>query len=154
MTILTTLCYLRKDNATLMLHRIKKDKDIHKGKWNGLGGKFLPGETPEACVKREVFEESGFTIQDPALHGVLTFPSFKNNEDWVAFVYTCDTFSGTQTECDEGVLEWIPDTKLTTLPLWQGDPLFIDWIYSGKPFFSGQFCYDGQVLTSHSVTFY
>jgi len=154
MTVLTTLCYLRKDSTTLMLHRIKRDKDIHKGKWNGLGGKFLPGETPEECVKREVLEESGYTIDSPHLHGVLTFPKFKNNEDWIAFVFTCSDFTGSQIECDEGILEWIPDSELTSLRLWEGDSLFLDWIYSDKPFFSGHFCYEGRLLISHSVTFY
>lgn len=154
MTVLTTLCYLRKNKKTLMLHRIKKDKDIHKGKWNGLGGKFLPGETPEACVKREVFEESGLCISKPKLHGILTFPKFKNNEDWIAFVFTCSEFTGEQTECDEGVLEWIPDSELNSLSLWEGDPIFLDWIYSGKPLFSAEFTYKDHALVSHSVTFY
>ena len=42
-----------------MVHRIKKANDIHEGKWNGLGGKFEAGETPEECVIREVLEEIG-----------------------------------------------------------------------------------------------
>jgi 8-oxo-dGTP diphosphatase len=37
---LSTLCYIRQNNKTLMMHRIKKENDMHKGKWNGLGGKF------------------------------------------------------------------------------------------------------------------
>ena len=44
---LATLCYVQHGQKTLMLHRIKKPQDIHQGKWNGLGGKLLPGETPE-----------------------------------------------------------------------------------------------------------
>ena len=49
---LATLCYVKKDGKTLMLHRVGKDKqksgkDIHEGKWNGLGGKLEPSESPE-----------------------------------------------------------------------------------------------------------
>jgi len=46
---LATLCYVqdKKTNSTLMLHRVKKENDYHRGKWNGLGGKFEPGESPE-----------------------------------------------------------------------------------------------------------
>ena len=62
-----TLCYVKNGNKTLMLHRIKKENDIHEGKWNGLGGKMEAGETPEECVIREVREESGLQIQNPAL---------------------------------------------------------------------------------------
>lgn len=154
MSVLSSLCYLRKDSQTLMLHRIKKDKDIHEGKWNGLGGKFEPSETPEECVKREVLEESGYTISSPTLHGVMTFPNFKDNQDWLVFVYSCESFTGTQHDCDEGVLEWIDDAQITTLKLWEGDPLFLEWIYSKKPFFSARFCYVDKKLDSHNVTFY
>ena len=61
----STLCYIKKDGKTLMLHRVKKDKDVHQGKYNGLGGKFIAGETPLECVQREVKEESGLDIQNP-----------------------------------------------------------------------------------------
>jgi len=37
-----------------MVYRNKKVNDIHEGKWNGLGGKFEEGETPEECVIREI----------------------------------------------------------------------------------------------------
>ena len=137
-----------------MLHRIKKEKDMHEGKWNGLGGKMLPGETPEECVIREVREESGLMIQSPKLRGILTFPKFDSRYDWYAFVFTADQFQGQlNTECDEGVLEWIEDSKLTQLRLWEGDPIFIDWIEKGL-FFSGKFCYETGKLKSHDVVFY
>ncbi len=63
--ILATLCYLKRDGCTLMVYRNKKANDIHAGKWNGLGGKFEPGETPEECVIREVY------AMDPGLAGGL-----------------------------------------------------------------------------------
>ena len=40
----TTLCYLEKDGAYLMLHRVKKKNDVNHDKWVGVGGKFEPGE--------------------------------------------------------------------------------------------------------------
>ncbi|HRI48088.1 MAG TPA: NUDIX domain-containing protein, partial [Ignavibacteriaceae bacterium] len=80
---LATLCYVKNlsDKSTLMLHRIKKENDMHEGKWNGLGGKFELGETPEECVIREVREESGLEIVEPKLHGFITFPAFAGFED-------------------------------------------------------------------------
>lgn len=47
----TSLCYLEKDGAYLMLHRIKKEHDMNKDKWIGVGGKFEPFESPEDCVR-------------------------------------------------------------------------------------------------------
>ena len=150
---LATLCYVKSEGRTLMLHRIKRPQDMHAGKWNGLGGKLMPGESPEECVVREVWEESGLTLYDPKLRGVLTFPSFSKGEDWYAFVYVARQFTGDLIESDEGVLEWIDDDKLVDLPLWEGDPIFLGWLEQGR-FFSGKFVYLEGKLTNHEVVFY
>jgi 8-oxo-dGTP diphosphatase len=149
---LATLCYLKRDGQTLMLHRIKKDRDIHAGKWNGLGGKFEEGETPEACVIREIAEESGYHIDNPQLRGVLTFPAFKDDEDWYVFVFTATVFDGEMIDSAEGELAWIDDDKLLDLNLWEGDPIFLRWLEEGR-FFSGMFRYVDKQLVEHSVVF-
>jgi len=136
-----------------MLHRIKRDRDIHEGKWNGLGGKMHAGETPEECVVREVHEESGLKIELPQMHGVMTFPDFKEKEDWLVFLFSAETFKGTLTECDEGVLEWIDDDKILDLNLWEGDKFFIEWMKQPK-FFSAKFIYEEKKLKHHEVQFH
>lgn len=148
-----TLCYVRRPGQTLMIHRIKKQDDMHAGKWNGLGGKLEPGETPEDCVIREVFEESGLTIRSPRLHGLLTFPAFANDEDWYAFVFTATLFTGETLDSSEGVLRWIDDADLLELPLWEGDRIFIPWLRHER-FFSARFVYTNGRLVSHDVVFH
>jgi len=150
--LLATLCYIKHDGCTLMVHRNKKANDIHEGKWNGLGGKFEAGETPEECIRREVEEESGLVIQNPRLHGLLMFPRFKGN-DWYVFVFTATEFSGELIESPEGRLEWIEDEKLTGLNLWESDHIFLPWLKEGK-FFSAKFEYDGDVMQGYDATFY
>lgn len=150
---LATLCYVKRENKTLMIHRIKKENDIHEGKWNGLGGKFLPGETPEECVIREVKEESALKIKDPDLKGFLTFPKFSNNVDWYVFVFEADKFTGKIIESDEGNLEWIEDSKLNELNLWEGDRHFFKWM-KGNRFFSAKFYYENGKLLDFSVIFH
>ena len=150
---LATLCYLKADGKTLMIHRIKKTNDMHQGKWNGLGGKLDPGETPEECAIREVREESGLIIADPQLKGVLTFPKFANNEDWYAFVFVARKFQGHLIDSNEGVLEWIEDGQLLDLELWEGDRIFIPWMEQ-PGFFSGKFVYQAGQLVEHSAVFY
>jgi 8-oxo-dGTP diphosphatase len=136
-----------------MLHRIKKPNDIHEGKWNGLGGKFEAGETPEECVRREVQEEAGYIIHDPHLHGLLMFPKFKG-DDWYVFVFTATEFSGALiAEGPEGNLEWIPDEKLLDLNLWESDHVFLPWL-EGDGFFSAKFEYEGDVMQRYEVTFH
>ena len=149
---LATLCYVRRNGKTLMIHRIKKDADIHKGKWNGLGGKFEIGETPEECARREIFEESGLKATSLRLKGFLTFPAFANDEYWYAFVYVVDQFEGELVESEEGVLEWIDDGELLELELWEGDRVFLPWL-DNAAFFSAKFVYvDGRCVEHHVET--
>lgn len=150
---LATLCYVKADGKTLMIHRIKKENDMHHGKWNGLGGKLDPGESPEECVIREVFEESGLKIVAPRLKGVLTFPKFAKNEDWYAFIFVAHEFYGQLIDSNEGVLRWIDDGRLLDLDLWEGDNIFIPWL-DQPGFFSGKFVYQAGKLIEHKVVFY
>ena len=151
--ILATLCYVKRGGRTLMLHRIKKKNDIHAGKWNGLGGKFEPGETPEECARREILEESGLVVEHLELKGLLTFPLFRPGEDWYAFVFVVTEFSGSLIDSAEGRLAWIPDDEVPKLPLWEGDRIFLPWLEEDR-FFSGRFEYIDKRLVSHSVDFY
>jgi 8-oxo-dGTP diphosphatase len=150
---LATLCYLRQDGKTLMVHRIKKANDMHLGKWNGLGGKFEPGETPEQCAIREIYEESGLVARQPLLKGFLTFPGFSNDEDWYAFVFVVRQFEGELIDSPEGRLEWIPDERLSELNLWEGDHIFLPWL-DQPGFFSARFVYKDNQLVEHEVLFY
>lgn len=150
---LGTLIYIRHNNQTLMLHRIKKQNDMHAGKWNGLGGKLEFGETPEACAIRETYEESGLHLLDPVLRGMITFPGFNGEDDWYTFLFTCDHFTGELIDSNEGVLEWIDNDKLLDLNLWEGDKIFLRWL-DQSAFFSGWMKYVDGKLIDHSVVFY
>jgi len=150
---LATLCYIRQSGRTLMIHRVKKENDIHEGKWNGLGGKLEPGESPEECVIREVLEESGLRATRLHLKGILTFPLFARNEDWYALCFVVDQFDGELISSPEGNLEWIPDELLLSLNLWEGDRFFLPLLYQ-PGFFSGKFVYQDGRLISHELVRY
>ena len=150
---LATLCYLRRDGKTLMMHRIKKKNDIHQNKWNGLGGKFAPGETPEECVIREIKEECGLSISNPKLQGLLTFPSFSAGEDWYVFVFVAREFEGILIDSLEGQLAWIKDEELVQLNLWEGDKYFLTLLERGN-FFSAMFFYENGTLLRHHLIVY
>lgn len=150
---LATLCYLKQDGRTLMIHRVKKTNDIHAGKWNGLGGKLEPGESPEQCVEREVLEEAGLRIHAPRYHGLLLFADFKG-DDWFVWVFSADRFEGQLLESSsEGHLEWIPDEQISSLNLWPSDHIFLPWL-KGDSIFSARFQYAGEEMLGHEVRFY
>ena len=148
--ILATLAYVRQGGHTLMLH---KARGYQQGKWNGLGGKFLPGESPEACLRREVLEESGLAVEVAQLKGVITFPDFDGIDDWYAFVYVVTGFSGEVRASSEGSLHWIPDAEVASLNLWPGDRVFLPWLEQ-EAFFSAVFRYERGVFKDYEVVFY
>src|SRR5574338_134811 len=151
---LATLCYVtdRKTDSTLMLHRVKKANDYHEGKWNGLGGKFEQGESPEECAIREIEEESGLKVKSVKMKGFITFPLFDGKEDWYMFLFAADDFEGNLIDSPEGNLKWIKNEKLTELNLWDGDKIFIPWLFHNK-FFSAKFNYENGKYISHEVSF-
>ena len=128
-----------------MLHRTKKEHDVNEGKWIGVGGKFNSGESPEECVKREVLEETGLTLNDQSLRGILTFSS-EGWEDELIFVFTAEKFSGELIDCDEGELKWVPIPEIGALNLWEGDKIFLKLLAEDAPLFSLKLSYRGDEL--------
>ena len=147
----TTLCYIEKNRCYLMLHRTKKQNDYNHDKWIGIGGKFENMEDPRDCAVREVFEETGLTL-DPAdliYHGIVTFVDVSSEPAYTEFMHIFRTqrFSGElKPACDEGELEWVPVEKLKELPHWQGDEIFLDFIAQGRPFFDLKLVYKNNKL--------
>ena len=144
----TTLCYIEKDNKYLMLHRVKKEKDINKDKWIGIGGKFEEGETAEQCVLREAFEETGLTLKKFSYRAEILFCPDTPIEETM-HLFTASEFEGElKRECDEGELCWIDKDKMYDLPHWEGDRIFLELIEDENyPFFKMTLCYDGSKLT-------
>ena len=151
---LATICYIDNGKEFLLLHRNKKENDVHLGKWIGVGGKLEPGETPQACATREVKEETGLQVTQATLRGIITFPNFTPNCDWYTYVFHITGFEGEVRDCDEGELEWVPYDQVLTKPTWEGDKHFQSWLLDNKPFFSAHFCYDGDTLLDYGVEFY
>ena len=143
----STLCYLERGDEYLMLHRVKKINDMNHDKWIGIGGKFEDKESPEDCLLREAWEETGLTLTDYRYRGIVTFVSDRWPTEYM-HLFTADGFTGEIRDCDEGVLEWIPHRKLREIPHWEGDDIFLDLIESDAPFFSLKLCYEGDTLVS------
>lgn len=141
----TTLCYIEQDNKYLMLHRTKKENDENKDKWIGIGGKFEDKESPEDCVLREVYEETGLTLLSYKYRGIVTFISDIWPTEYM-HLFTADKFDGDIITCDEGELAWIAKDDLFKLTLWEGDKIFLKLLDEDIPFFSLKLNYEGKTL--------
>lgn len=143
----TSLCYIEQDGRYLMLHRTKKKQDPNEGKWIGIGGKFEAGESPEECAMREVAEETGLTLTALRLRGIVTFVSDVCPTEYM-FLFTADRFEGQLRPCPEGDLAWVEKEKVFSLPLWEGDRIFLRLLAEGHAFFSLKLSYHGETLAS------
>lgn len=151
--MLSTVCYIEKEGKYLMLHRTKKQNDINKEKWLGIGGKFEDKESPEECTIREVKEETGLTLNSVKLRGILTFINTICETEYI-FVFTSNDFTGNLIECNEGDLQWVEKEKVTSLNLWEGDKIFIEKIQEEGPFFTIKYIYEGDTLLSYDLKEY
>ncbi len=142
---LTTLCYIEKDDAYLMLHRTKKKDDQSYDKWLGVGGKFEDGESPEECMLREVKEETNLTLTDYAFRGIVTFVSDCWETEYM-HLFTATGYEGEIGPCTEGTLEWVPKSEVCKLNLWEGDKLFFQRLNESREFFSLKVAYEGENL--------
>lgn len=144
----TTLCYIENDNDDyLMLYRNKKKSDVNAGKWIGVGGKFCEGESPDECLLREVYEETGLTLLSWKLRGIVTFVSDCYETEYM-FLYTASDWIGTLTTCDEGDLFWKKKSEIEDLPIWEGDKIFLTLLQEQNDFFSLKLSYESEKLVS------
>ena len=140
----TTLIYIEKDKKYLMLHRTKKENDINKDKWIGIGGHLENGESPEEGIQREVTEETGLRLLQYQYRGIITF--VYNQQTEYMHLFTSNSFEGTLTDCDEGELAWVDKQQLLQYPLWPGDRIFLKLITESCPFFSLKLVYQNDLL--------
>ena len=143
MASLTTLCYIEQDGKYLMLHRVRKEHDINKGKWIGVGGHFEKDESPDECLRREVLEETGCTLEHTELRGIVTFVSGDGVTEYM-FLYTASGLMDELIDCDEGELAWIDKKDIFSLELWEGDKIFLRLLEEHSDFFSLKLVYDGS----------
>ena len=151
--LLTTICYIEQDGKVLMLLRNKKEQDVNEGKWIGVGGKFLEGESPEECMLREVEEETGLVLDEFRARGILTFASEGWEQEYI-HVFTATKFHGALKECDEGELRWIEKERIPELNLWEGDRIFLRLLMEDQPYFSLKLSYKGDELTEKKLYLY
>lgn len=145
----TTLCYIEKNNCYLMLYRDKKENDQSEGKWLGVGGKLIDGESPDDCVMREVQEETGLNLVNYEYRGFVTFIS-DVCDDEIMFLYTANGFQGElNMDCDEGTLQWVPKDRILGLNLWEGDKIFLKELIKGKNNLNIKLVYEGDKLVEY-----
>ncbi len=150
---LTTLCYIEDEDRYLMLHRVKKQVDVNKDKWIGVGGGFEKDETPEECLLREVKEETGLTLTKYAYRGLVTFISNEWETEYM-HLFTATEYTGEVSMCDEGELVWVKKSDIERLNIWEGDKEFFKLLEETDRFFTLKLRYEGEQLVEKQAKIY
>ena len=119
----------------LMVHRIFRDDDEQLGKYNGLGGRLERDEDIAAGMIREIREEAGIEVAAMRLRGTVNWTNFgPKGQDWLGFIFVIDSFTGEPHPHNiEGTLQWVPIETLGSLPMWEGDRLFLPLVFDADP---------------------
>lgn len=129
-----------------MLYRSVDKSDGSLGKWLGVGGKHVKGESADACFMREAYEETGIRLTSDLIRrrGIVDFLS-ESYECERMFLYTANVESDYfAPDCNEGNLKWIPKSEILDLSLWEGDKFFLTKLINEEPFFVMSLSYGGR----------
>ncbi len=132
MVLKATLCHIIDGNKVLLKMAVR---GISKGKWNGPGGKFEKGETPEQCAIRETYEETGITMRSPFFHGKLYF--FMEGRRKLAiegYLFSTRRFYGRVRPSEEGEVKWFGVNSLPSSRMWDDDKYWFDLMLKRKKF--------------------
>jgi 8-oxo-dGTP pyrophosphatase MutT (NUDIX family) len=149
--IKATICEIIKDNKILLQY--KAAGRFGEGKWNGPGGKMEPDETPLEGVIREVCEETGLTVIDPELNGLIDFYfGMKPEPDWTTYIFRVTEFTGELKSNNEGILRWFEIDNIPYMEMWQDDKYWLPALISGNEV-KGTFWFneDGTKLLRHKL---
>lgn len=145
-----TLVYIKRENQILLLNRNKKENDINKGKWIGVGGKLEADESHLDCMLREVKEETHLTASTYKYLGEINF-YFDELEEKI-HLYVVTQFSGMlNPQCNEGDLAFVEVDKIKSLPMWESDHYFLPFVFQEKTFRKIAIRYQYDVLEEVKV---
>ncbi len=110
--ILSNMCMVYSGKKAVALNRVDKN-------WGGItfpGGHVEKGESFTEAVIREVYEETGLTIESPELCGIKDWP-LENGGRYIVFFYKTNKFKGELKSSEEGEVFWADINSLHTMPL-------------------------------------
>ena len=128
--VVSAVALIDKDSRVLLAQR-PQGKSM-AGLWEFPGGKVEPGETPEACLIRELHEELGIETWSSCL-APLTFASHSYPDFHLLMpLFACRKWDGTPTSRENQTLKWVRPNQMRDYPMPPADipliPILRDWL--------------------------
>ena len=121
MEAIATVGILLIDGRGWILLQLRDGHVIHPYHWATVGGAVEPGETLEAAIRREVFEETGYRLSGPLALGsrATIVPADGHPRDATLFFAPYD--SSQPIACHEGIhITFVDPSTLDSLPMYPG----------------------------------
>ncbi len=131
-----SLCILETDTEYLLIRRGKEkcEKEDCVNQYIPIGGKIEALETPEEAVVREIKEETGISIKNPRLMGVVTETSPLPKYNWVLYIFLAKIKKQTPNPCQEGYFEYVLKEHVTNLPTPEIDQKIYEYVKRNQKF--------------------
>jgi 8-oxo-dGTP diphosphatase len=144
-----TLIFLTCDKRVLLL-KGAAHKRLWANRYNGLGGHIERGEDVFTSALRELSEEAGITNVDLWLCGVITIDAGQDTGVGLYVLRGECTREFEKVTSPDGVLEWVRQSELASLPLVEDLQLLLPRVLAmqpGDPPFSARYSYreDGSL---------
>lgn len=86
MVVVVSSAIIQKQKVFLF---VKETKSSAAGKWGLPGGKVEENESISDCVRREVLEETGYTVSTDKLLGIVNKPKTHEGNTVIKFFFEC-----------------------------------------------------------------
>ena len=136
-----TLTFLFNAGDVLLIHR-SAGAALFPSTYNGVGGHIERGEDILSAARREVREETGLTVNDLSLHGLLHIDEGMDRPGVIVFVFAGHAPQRQVIDSSEGTLHWIPLERISQVDLLPDLPSLLAHVVMGlrsgsiSPFFA------------------
>jgi 8-oxo-dGTP diphosphatase len=134
------------DGSKVLLIKGAKTKRLWANLYNGIGGHVEKGENVLSSARRELREETGLSIDELSLTGVVMIDA-GSPTGIELFVFKANYNGGKIIPSSEGDLEWIEVKELGQIKTVEDLTIVLPMVYhhqAGEPLFWGRYWYDAH----------
>jgi 8-oxo-dGTP diphosphatase len=126
-TLIVAACALVDVDGRVLIGRRPEGKTL-AGLWEFPGGKVEPGETPEACLIRELDEELGITITHACLAPFVFASHAYDDFHLLMPLYLCRRWEGVVRAREHAALAWVRPAAMDAYPMPPADQPLVAWL--------------------------
>jgi 8-oxo-dGTP diphosphatase len=126
-TLIVAACALVDVDGRVLIAKRPAGKQMG-GMWEFPGGKVEPGETPEACLIRELDEELGIQVTHACLAPFVFASHAYEDFHLLMPLYLCRRWEGLAVTREHEALAWVRPERMDDYPMPPADKPLVAWL--------------------------